>query len=119
YSTIRTGDLDGDGLADVCARTASGARCWRSNGAEYGDAIDGPGLDDAGDWDRPMYYSTIRMADVDGDGRDDLCARGYSAFRCWISTGEGFESAAREGPAWSNAAGFDEPSSYGTIRMGD
>src|SRR5690606_3068264 len=72
FSTIRTGDVNGDGLADVCIRTASGVRCWASTGEGYGEAIEGPPLDDAGDWDQPMYYATIRLADVDGDGMDDL-----------------------------------------------
>src|SRR5690606_17673386 len=119
FSTIRTGDLDGDGRADVCARTSAGVRCWISTGTGYGDAIEGPGLDDPGDWDQPMYYSTIRLADVDGDGKDDLCARGYSSILCWRSTGAGFEEDARVGPAWSTGSGFGDPSRYGTIRVGD
>ncbi|MDQ3038069.1 MAG: phosphodiester glycosidase family protein, partial [Myxococcota bacterium] len=119
FSTVRTGDLDGDGRADVCARSSAGMRCWISDGAGYGDAIEGPALDDAGDWDQAMYFSTIRLADVDGDGRDDLCARGYSGMRCWRSTGDGFEAEPTVGPAWGNAAGWSEPSRYGTIRVGD
>lgn len=119
YTTIRTGDIDGDGLADVCGRSAEGVRCWASTGEGFGEVIEGPALDDAGSWGEPMYYSTIRLGDIDGDGKDDLCARGYSAFRCWRSTGDGFEEEMRDGPAWGNAGGFDEPARYGTIRMAD
>ncbi|UJR84004.1 Hypothetical protein I5071_60750 [Sandaracinus amylolyticus] len=119
FSTIRTGDLNADGRADVCARSSAGVRCWIASGDGYGAAISGPALDDAGDWDRAMYFSTICLADVDGDGRDDLCARGYSGLRCWRSTGDALEAEPREGPAWGNAAGFDQPSRYGTIRFGD
>ena len=118
YATIRTGDVTGDGLADVCARAADGVSCWPSDGAGFGEAIVGPELTDDGGWSAPMYYTTITLADVDGDGSDDLCARGYSSFDCWLSTGDGFGERS-VGPAWGNAEGWDVPSRYGSIRMGD
>jgi hypothetical protein len=33
-------------------------------------------LTDAQGWNQPHYYKTIRLADVDGDGRAELVARG-------------------------------------------
>jgi MYXO-CTERM domain-containing protein len=119
YATIRFGDIDGNDLADVCVRRESGIRCWPSTGTGWDAPIDGPGLDDPGTWNQPTYYSSIRLADVDGDGRDDLCARGYSRLLCWLSTGDGFAEEPIEGPAWGQAQGFDEPNKYGTVRMGD
>ncbi len=119
YSTLRMGDIDGNGLADVCVRTGDGIRCWPSTGAGWDEPVNGPGLDDAGSWNQPTYYSSIRLADVDGDGRDDLCGRGYSRLLCWLSTGDGFAEEPIEGPAWGQTAGFDDPSLYGTVRMGD
>lgn len=119
YTTLRMGDLDGDGRADLCVREPTGIRCWRSTGSEWSEGATGPRLDDAGNWNRPMHYTSLRLADVDGDGRDDLCARGFSGVRCWHSTGDGFEEEARDGPRWGNAEGFDEPSRYGTLRAGD
>jgi MYXO-CTERM domain-containing protein len=118
YATIRMGDLDGDGRADLCARGDGGMRCWLSLGDGFGPAFDGPEWSDATGWGAPEYHGTIRLADFDGDGRDDLCARAASGFRCHSSTGAGF------GPAVSlaelaDSAGFAAPDQYGTIRMAD
>ncbi len=118
FSTLRLGDINGDGLADVCARGNARVLCWPSTGDAFGARIDGPALSDASGWNKPEYFTTLRLADIDGDGRDDLCARAAAGFRCYPSTGAGF-GAAVVGPAWSNAEGWDAPGRYGTIRMGD
>ena len=36
FSTVRMGDIDGDGLADVCLRETDGVRCWTSTGEGFG-----------------------------------------------------------------------------------
>lgn len=119
WSTLRMGDLDGDGRADLCARANAGIRCWTSLGDAFEDAsIEGPALADEVGWAAPIYHGTLRMADVDGDGRDDLCARSASDFRCYRSSGAGFED------PWTLAElgddqGWDDPARHGTIRMGD
>src|SRR5690606_26426624 len=66
WSTLRMGDLDGDGDADLCARDAGGMRCFLSDGSGFPDEIPGPTLSDEAGWDAPQYFGTIRMADVDG-----------------------------------------------------
>lgn len=119
YATIRMGDLDGDGLGDVCGRTDAGIDCYRSNGASFEGPIPGPMLDDAGaGFDATSRFSTIRMVDFDGDGDDDLCARTVDDFRCWPASEAGF-GAPVTGPSWSDANGFTSPRYYGSIRMGD
>jgi len=118
YATIRLGDVTGDGKADVCARTDQRMRCWPSTGSAFGAAIDGPALSDTSGWNKPEYFSTIRLADIDGDGRADICARGSTDFRCWLSSGTGFGSAVI-GPALSDASGWNAIDRFGTIRMGD
>ena len=117
-STIRLGDLDGDGRDDLCARSAAGVQCWRSNGGAFGERITGPPLSDAAGWNRPDRYLTLRLADVDGDGRADLCGRAADGFACWPSQGDGF-GAPRELAGLADAAGWDDVVRYGTIRMGD
>src|SRR5262245_26260581 len=42
-----------------------------------------PPLNDAGGWYLPQYYTTIRYADVDGDGRAELLARGAAGIQVW------------------------------------
>ena len=117
-STIRMGDIDGDGKADLCARAADRVYCWKL-GAEEWEQIDGPALSDDSGWDKPEHYSTIRLADINGDGMHDLCARAGTGMRCWLSEGNGFSSEAIVGPEWSNDAGFNQAKYYGTLRTGD
>jgi hypothetical protein len=117
-STLRLGDLDGDRRDDLCARAADGVLCWRSDGASFGQRLAGPPLSDAAGWDTPDRYLTLRLADVDGDGRADLCARGPDGFACWPSHGDGFD-APRTLAGLSDADGWNDVTRYGTIRMGD
>lgn len=118
YATLRFGDVDGDGRADLCARSNSDVSCWLSDGAGFPTKISGPPLADNVGWGAPEYYGTLRLADFDGDGRHDLCVRSASDFRCYPSTGSGF-GAAVSLTALSDASGWDAPEHYGTIRMGD
>jgi MYXO-CTERM domain-containing protein len=112
------GDVDGDARDDVCARTADGVRCWRSEGDAFGPAIVGPEWSNASGWGRVPYWSTLRLVDVDGDRRADLCARAAAGLRCHLSTGDGFGPAI-EGPEWSDASGWGDYANYSTIRFGD
>jgi hypothetical protein len=119
YATIRTGDVDGDGLADVCARhSKNGYQCWRSTGSDFEHYANADGYTNDDGWTDPSYYTTFRLLDVDGDGRDDVCARGPDGFDCRLSTGTGF-GAAIEGPNWTDDSGFNRAMYYGTIRTGD
>ena len=119
HSTIRMADIDGDGLADVCARKADGIACWRSTGTAFEGPIAGPALTDEGNWSETRYGSTIRLADVDGDERADLCARAGAGFACYLSTGDGFQEEPLELPDLSDEAGWDVAHRFGSIRMGD
>ncbi|MEZ4248529.1 MAG: peptidoglycan DD-metalloendopeptidase family protein [Polyangiales bacterium] len=119
YATFRMGDLNDDGHADLCARANAGVVCHL--GGPDGFAEEGANWralsDDAG-WDAPRHYLTIRLADVNGDGRDDLCARSAAGLQCWLSDGESFATAI-DGPRWSNDSGWGAARYYGTIRFGD
>ncbi|MFO0682342.1 MAG: VCBS repeat domain-containing M23 family metallopeptidase [Sandaracinus sp.] len=117
HGSLRFGDLDGDGRDDVCARDANGVVCWISEGERFGDAWLGPRWSDAAGFDAVACWGTLRLADVDGDGRDDVCARTPTGFFCARSLGRSFGALlagpAMQGEAWLRADG------YGTIRMGD
>lgn len=118
YATLRMGDIDGDGLADVCARNAEGMECYRSDGKGFPSRVPGPPWADASGWHRPRYFSTIRLVDVDGDGRDDLCTRSAFDFRCHLSQGNAFGDPIIK-DILSDNSGWDDPSNYGTIRLAD
>lgn len=119
YSTIRMGDIDGDGRADVCARHSTrGYRCYRSTGDGFKHYADVPGFTNDDGWKKPEYYTTFRLADINGDGMDDVCARGPEGWSCVLSTGDGFGETVK-GPEWKDDSGYNKSWYYGTIRIGN
>jgi hypothetical protein len=118
YGTLRWGDLTGDGLADLCARAAAGIRCWASTGAGFGPTIAGPEWSDANGWDALSHWSSVRLVDLDGDGRADLCGRDVDGVVCHLSTGDGFGPELR-GPGWADANGWGDWSNASTLRFAD
>ena len=118
WGTLRMGDLDGDGRADLCARANAGVTCWKSDGAGLSTKIEGPAWADDKGWSGVQFYSTMRLLDVDGDHKDDLCARAAKGIVCLKSTGSAFGEAF-DGPAWSDDAGFGAARYYATLRTGD
>lgn len=122
WATIRFPDVDGDGRADVCARGGAGIYCGLSNGA---NAFVGLGLwasefSNASSWHTgSSYYETLQYADLDGDGRDDVCGRGSAGVWCARSLGGGFEPATLWSDNFRNAWGWSQPQYYRTIQLGD
>jgi hypothetical protein len=116
YMTMRMADVTGDGKVDLCARATAGMRCWPYEDQGFGPSFTGPMPDDSG-WYRERYYRTIQFADINADGKADLCARSSQALVCWHSTGDGFDDTIIEGPAWSDADGLGQPQYYSTMRM--
>jgi hypothetical protein len=119
FATLRMGDIDGDGRADLCVRADAGVRCYTSQVTPLGDKIDGPAWSDQSGWGATRFFSTIRLADIDGDGKEDLCARAAAGLICHRSIGAGFAEESIPGPAWSDASGFGAARYYTTLRMGD
>jgi hypothetical protein len=118
YATIRSGDITGDGMDDLCARGAAGFMCWPSTGDGFGEQIGGPTWNDAGGWGEMRHWATIRLADITGDGLMDLCARGPGGIECFPSTGEGFGEVV-PGPTLTNDTGWHDQTNYLPLRWGD
>ena len=119
WQTIRLADIDGDRDLDVCARADAGVLCFPFEGGaapRFGASIRGPALSDETGWGRARYYRTLRFADIDADGDDDLCARAAAGMQCWPAEGTSF-GAAITGPAWSDESGFWADRFHETIRL--
>ena len=118
YSTIRTGDVNGDGKADICGRGSAGFRCWLSKGDSFAADFVAAEWSNANGWNKPEYYSTIRMADINGDHKADICARNSENVVCRLSQGNTMGEAIT-GPAYQDSNGWNGYDNYSTLRFGD
>ncbi|MFA5625807.1 MAG: FG-GAP-like repeat-containing protein [Bradymonadales bacterium] len=118
FYTIHKADINGDGRADVCARAVDGLHCWLSEGTKFGTHIHYPEFTNDGGWTQVRYYSTLRFGDINGDGKDDVCARFGAGFACLLSTGTGFGQKVSLG-SLSDKGGWVHPKYYATIQLAD
>jgi peptidoglycan/xylan/chitin deacetylase (PgdA/CDA1 family) len=120
---FRFADVDGDGKADACSRTKVGIACAHNVGRQFDTARTWlKDMTDAQGWSAPQYASTVQLADVDGDGRADVCGRGPRGVVCAISTGKGFARLDRwsQGTDFADDGGWDQDAGYfGSVRFGD
>jgi hypothetical protein len=94
-STLQLGDIDGDGRADLCARHHDGIFCalWQDTQQTFGpvskrsweqDFSDALGYGVAA-----SYYASVRLVDVNNDGRADVCGRNGVGIECGLNDGMG------------------------------
>lgn len=135
WGTIQFADVDGDSdrLPDVCGRGIAGVWCARNTyvaGAPNREPFENPSFpwtsmfSDAGNWHRDRsYWSTIQLADINGDGRADICGRDRAGLYCGQSTGTGFVNmVAQPGgllTEFSDTNGWSAERFYATIRFVD
>lgn len=131
YTTIMTGDVSGDGRTDLLARNSAYVEVneWAAgtdgnpDPQQWMPGAAGPSLPDSGGWDAAQYYSTIQLADLDGNGTDELIARASGNIAAWTLSGpditEGTWNELPAGPAWSDTAGWNQVPQYSSIRTGD
>jgi hypothetical protein len=125
-STIRFADIDGDGKVDVCGRGAEGMICAINDGLTPGHFVQ-PHLwtsdfSDYESWDDNEWrYGTIRLGDINGDGRADVCGRGASGLKCGLSLGSSFAPALDmiTSGDYDDASGWnaDRYSAFGLMRL--
>lgn len=128
WSTIQFADVDGDTYSDVCGRGYAGVWC-ALNGLEYArtsvEIFANPVLwtrqySDAFRWNTDSsYWSTIQLADINGDGKADICGRGINGLYCGQSTGRSFDTPSLGVPEFSDANGWRAEQFYKSIRLVD
>lgn len=85
-------DIDGDGKDDICGFAEAGIFTGISNGRS---AFSDPSLiknhytPTEGGWASYTDFPRI-FGDVNGDGKDDMCAFGIDFTTCLLSNGSGF-----------------------------
>lgn len=102
WGAIGYPDLNGDGNADVCGRSSQGMQCALSDGTTLEAAsLSSNAYNNAATWGMfPFYWATVKFADINADGFDDVCGRGSAELICGLSNGiDGFEA----GSAWTDA----------------
>jgi peptidoglycan/xylan/chitin deacetylase (PgdA/CDA1 family) len=86
-ATLRFGDLNGDGRADVCGLGEHGVVCALSGGHMMTEPriwISAESTRAQG-WESPRYAATIQLGDINGDGRADLCGSGPDGVVCGVA----------------------------------
>jgi hypothetical protein len=120
FLTIQTGDVNGDGRAELLGRGISGIEAWRyDDAAGWTQLPDGPAWSDASGWDAAQYVLTIQTGDIDGDERAELLGRDASGIEAWRYDDATGWTQLPDGPAWSYASGWDDHQNYRTIQTGD
>lgn len=130
YGSIRFADVNGDAKVDVCGRNADGIECATNNAAGTFVAAsqrENVEFSDWLGWRLSSFGTTMQYADVDGDGRNDVCGRGAQGMLCMLGTGSTAENAGFERPhTWSDTGDFSDAEGwgagveyYGSIRLGD
>lgn len=125
-TTLRFADIDGDGRQDVCGRGALGIICAVNvNGTRFDDAHLWSEAEDfavAAGWSlNRSYYGSIRLADINGDGKADVCGRGVDGIVCSVSLGAAFgpEQQYLSVNPYDDATGWT-PARYGSnVQLGD
>lgn len=136
-ATIQFGDIDGDGIKDVCGRSDYGMYCdtnvgygpsfnnghfWSFNADRtYGvvSKNDFSDYDPVTNWSAAAYYNSIRLVDINRDGFVDVCGRGPQGVYCALSTGTSFEAKRQLELDLTDTTGWEFPDTGGTITFGD
>jgi hypothetical protein len=121
YTSLRFGDVNGDGMPDICGRSKVSIVCVLGRGDGTFQTAENWSTDygDAAGWGDLAYASTFMLGDINGDGRADMCTRGPAGIYCSLSLGNRFGSRQFSNSEFSDALGWSNPTYYGSIRMGD
>lgn len=114
YGPVAFPDLNGDGKADVCVRGGAGVQCGLSTGTSFGTVdILADTYSDPNGWNtNQSYWGTIRYADINGDGKADVCGRSNNGIACHLWEGTNFGPGTLWVDHYTDAQGFGSSFSY-------
>lgn len=120
WTTIQFADVNGDKKADVCGRNADGLYCAISDGTKFNNyARWSPDYSDVQSWNTAQeYYGTVRFADINGDGKADVCGRGVEGIACEISSGTAFDFFQVWSPTFNDGSGYKNIVYTQTLQFG-
>jgi hypothetical protein len=128
-STVQLADINNDDRADVCGRGTDGIRCAIHAPDVATNAFVDPHLwgasddfDDASGWFLLRHnYGSLRLADINGDRRADICGRSMWGLHCGISMGSSFGLSQKMIPIspYDNATGWNQDKYGATMMFGD
>lgn len=123
WGTIQYGDINGDGKDDICGRRGDGFFCGTSDGTGKFQNLtswSSSFVDGAGWETNQKYWGSIKLVDVNGDGKKDVCGRSSAGVVCGLSTGTAFGMVQLWSAAYGDGGGFDALASYwGTLQYPD
>ena len=105
---IKTPDMNGDGLPDICYRSIDGIKCYTNTGGHFSDmptistTICANGSMSDGTCNDADNYQTIQFVDTDGDGLVDLTYRSDEGLRVWKNKGNKLASSPLEDTIMQN-----------------
>jgi hypothetical protein len=99
WITVSTGDVNGDGRADIVGRQQGSGQWWVgiSNGTGFT-------FSQFTAWSTGATWQDVHLADVTGDGRADVVGRFLGNWWVGVSNGAGFDNA--QWGSWSNAVNW-------------
>ena len=126
WATIRSGDVDGDGIAEVVGRLDSGdVQVYKltasSSGSQWTLVGTSPGLLAGPQWSQPSHYETVQLADIDGQPGAELVTNnvdGIVVYR-WSSTTNTFSTLTVNVPNLAADPWSTDRSYWATIQAGD
>ena len=114
WQTIQFADINRDRKMDVCARTEQGVVCALSNGTGFNIPVlwTSEFRNEHGWNSKESLWQTIRLIDVNGDQRADICGRGNEGIYCCLSNGSGFDPVQLWAKNFGNNNSWDSSPAY-------